>query len=169
MVVLTGLSIGSGGGSGGRGKNGKQQRRAFMDSCVVTCDLHDRAHRRRRLIFDGFNPHCDDSWTLMPWGEINIPGRDLPGQVRRYHPSQMVGTGSRRIGFDSMFDAAADTAARLEAAGIELGWHTTRPGEFSKGELDRANAFKGMSRDYVRNTLEQVTTQEAITRDEIGD
>ena len=157
-VVLTGSSIFR-----------KPDRAAFMCSCVPTCDIHDRAHQERRLIFPGFNPACDDSWTLMPWGEFDIPGKPLPGQVRRYHPSQMVGVGERRVAFDSMFDCAADTASRLENAGIEMGWHTTKPGQYSRGELDRAGVFTGMSRDQVRNRLHQETTQEAITRDDIGD
>ena len=155
-VVLTGSSI----------KN-KADRAAFMDSCIPTTDLRDRAHRRRRLVFEGMPKELDDSWVLMSWGEICIPGIELPGQPRRYHPSQCVGTGDRIVGIDSMFDGAAETAMRLENAGIEMGWHTTKPGQYSRSEMERASVFAGMSRDYVRNSLEGQTSQEAITREDI--
>lgn len=162
-VMLTGASI------NGPTKAHRAAFAVFADSCIPTADLHDRAHRQRRLIADEVPSYRDDPWILIPFNELEIPGRDLPGQVRRYHPSQMVGVGSRRVGFDSMFDHAAEVAGRLESAGIELGWHTTSPGQFSRGEIDRLSVFKGLDENQARNLVQQRTTQSAITREDIGD
>ena len=159
-LVLTGVSI------IGPSKEDHRRYESFVGLCEPTADIHDRAHSRRRKVYDQAPDQIEESWVLMPWAEFAIPGKPLPGRVRRYHSSQMVGTGDRRVGFDSMFDEAARIAGRLEGAGIEMGWHTTRPGEYSRGELDRRSVFAGMNRDQARGKLHQETTQEMITRED---
>jgi hypothetical protein len=62
-----------------------------------------------------------------------------------------------------MFDEAARVAAGFERAGIEMGWHTSYPREgTTRLESERVQVmaahFAGMSRDQVRNRVQQKTS-----------
>jgi len=168
LVVLTGASI-----------RGGDARAVFESVLVETTDPSDRAHNEKKLAAAGANPRRDDSWVLCTLGEIDLPGARPRSRPRRYHPSQVVGRVERdadgvvlfdnRVGLDSMFDHAARDAQRLEDAGIEMGWHTTRVGECSRMEQALRHRYEGMDWHAVRDAVEQKTTQEMITREDIGD
>jgi hypothetical protein len=82
----------------------------------------------------------------------------------------MVGRPGAQVGIDSMFDHAARIAAMFERVGIEMGWHTRFPRERSERvESERVQLmsahFAGMTRDQVRNRVQQKTSM-GMTREE---
>jgi hypothetical protein len=84
-------------------------------------------------------------------------GEHKPTKPRRYHPSQVT---SRGMPYDSMFDTAAQTAARLQQAlGIDLGWRTRYPRAeavvYSEGELARAGWLAGMGANEARQRVQR--------------
>lgn len=166
LVVLTGASI-----------RGQDERAAFEAVLVATTDPSDRAHNEKKLVDPNAPPHRDASFVLCALGEIDLPGSPPRSRPRRYHPSQVVGRVEldedgavrfdNRVGVDSMFDAAARAGQRLEDAGIEMGWHTSRVGECSRMEQALRHMYEGMDWHAVRDCVEQKTTQEMITREDI--
>ena len=158
LVVLTGASI-----------RCKADRAAFELLLVETDDPSDRAHNQKKLFGLNPDPRKDDSWVLCGLGEIDLPGARPRSKPRRYHRSQVVGRPGYRVGFDSMFDAAAAAAQEYEDAGIELGWHTTRVGECSRNEQALRHLFEGEDHHRIRDRIEQRTSQAMITREDIGD
>lgn len=158
LLVLTGASI-----------RCKADRAAFELLLIETTDPCDRGHRRKKMISGAASPAMAESWVICALGEVDLPGGEPVSRARRYHPSQVVGRPGKQVGFDSMFDDAARSAARLEAAGIEMGWHTTRVGECSRMEQALRHRYEGVDWHAVRDALEQKTTQRAITREDIGD
>ena len=155
-VVLTGASIAC-----------KADRAAFELLLVETTDRCDRAHNEKKLIVPGVNPQLEDSWVLCGLGEIDLPAAKPVSRPRRYHPSQVVGRPGKQVGVDSMFDALAVAAQRLQDAGIEMGMHTTRVGECSRMEQALRHRYEGEDWHTIRDQLEQKTTQQAITREDI--
>ena len=158
LLVLTGASI-----------RCAADRAAFELLLVETTDPCDRAHNIKKLISPRMNPRLESSFVLCGLGEIDLPGAAPVSRARRYHPSQVVGRPGKRVGFDSMFDGAAESARRLEDAGIEMGWHTTRVGECSRNEQALRHLFEGVDHHAVRDRIEQRTSQAMITREDIGD
>lgn len=69
--------------------------------------------------------------VLDPATMLTVPAAQLPvlfhgrkpGRPREYPSHQMVGPPHARVGVDSAYDASAARAARLQAEGVELGWH----------------------------------------------
>lgn len=162
LEVLTGATI-----------RNKADRAAFEASLILTTDRHDRAHRVKVLVHPQAAPQLPESWRIAALGEIDLPGRPPRSRPRRYHPSQVVGPVrfdahgavvlDRRVGLDSSFDHGAAMAARIERAGICLGWGTSFPRERSTPLASRrvqemAGHFAGMTRDQVRNRVQQRTS-----------
>lgn len=169
-VVLTGSSI-----------NGptKIKHRAFIDfvdQCIPTTDRHDRAHAEKRLIHLSMPETHEDSFTAPTLQDLGPKERKRGlGQARRYHRSQIVGridpdTGvDNRVGIDSMYDQWADTASKLESAGIEMGCHLSSPGQTSILERELRRKYEGeqITRDEFRNRIQQKTSIE-MTPEEIS-
>lgn len=168
-VVLTGASI----------SRRTPERAAFEAGLIATTDTADRAHNQKKLAYDGANPQHSENWVIKGLGEIDIPGSDAVSTPRMYHTSQVVGrveidedgrvVFDNRVGVDSMYDAIAEEAQRLEGAGIEMGWHTGRPGECSRTEQALRLRFEGADHHDIRDVINQRTRQKPITREEIGD
>lgn len=156
-VVLTGESIAGAGWA------------AFGASLVETIDPADRAHLVRRRLYADHGPMTPANSALADPALLRARfGGRMPGVPRRYHPSQVT---SRGMPYDSMFDGAAATAARLQTAlGIDLGWRTRypRPGRevYAAGELDRAGWLAGLDADEARRRVQR-RCKVRMTRDEV--
>lgn len=156
-VVLTGEQIAG------------SQREGFVASLVTTSDPSDRAHLERDPVA-GVPRELDEAWVLADPGLLRsrYHGRTLPGELRRYHPSQVT---SRGIAYDSMFDGAALTAAYLQRElGIDLGWRTGFPRphriEYAESELARARVFAGDPSEHGARRLVERRMKTRMTREE---
>lgn len=114
-VVLTGESIAA------------DDRPAFVAALVDTIDPADRAHTERARLYADHGPCTPYNSELADPATLRARYHGHAwGHPRRYHPSQVT---SRGMPYDSMFDDAAATAARLQGMlGIDLGWRTGFPG-----------------------------------------
>lgn len=157
-VVLTGEQI------------PRAHRAAFEAGLVRTTDPCDRAHLHREPLAN-IPRQLDEAWVLAEPGllESRFGAGKLPGQLRRYHRSQMT---SRGVAYDSMFDGAAATAARLQGElDIDLGWRTQFPRperrQYAPTEVQRARALAGLTCLQARAVTQQSTRQSALTTAEI--
>ena len=143
---------------------------AFLASLIETADPLDRAHTHRRLVDEKALRHVQESWVFKSPMEIDHPlnkngrrtGKPLKTTRRRYHPSQLT---SRGAAFDSMYDAVHEIASRFQSVGVNLGWVTTKSGEYSAGETDRAKVLAGIDSRAAEAILEPKTTQK-MTKEE---
>lgn len=155
-VVLTGDAIGG------------ADRAGFEAGLVETRDPCDRAHLWREQLA-GVPRELPESMVLADHDMLRsrFHGRALPGEPRRYHASQVT---SRGMPYDSMFDDAALTAARLQAdLGIDLGWRTGFPRAqkrvYAGCEIERARALAGMEGKQARRMLERKVRVSMTTRE----
>lgn len=155
--VLTGEDI----GRGLRKRDRRAARAAFEDACRETDDPFDAAHNDRDR---------KDGAFYLEQGRGGVPRFGLLDRPRRrYHESQMVGTGPVRVGVDSAFDAMAERARRLEGEGISAG----RIGAVQTGllaELLDARLPRGVRlRDVLhQETRQALTVREAALEREAG-
>ena len=107
----------------GQSLRGSPSWTEFEKNLVETADPSDRAHEVYIRESD------QQGGVLLAGREMLIPAEELPcvdgakpGCQRRYPRSQMFGPADREVSVDSMFDAMADAAWRLERQGVPLGW-----------------------------------------------
>lgn len=146
-VCLTGASIAG------------SARAGFEAACVPTIDPADVAHLVRRRLRDDHGPMNTENSILA---EPDIVARGGPPAPRRYHPSQVT---SRGMPYDSMYDAAAATAQRLQRdLGIDLGWRTGYPRSprhavTAMDACERKRLFAGLSDAQVKAVVRPPTYQ----------